>query len=601
MPEGAPLSPADFEIRRAALAFTLSQARMTVATMLMVVGLVAWLAWQTGAVGSVAVFVAMGLLSGAWRLLVLRHLGDPSALDEASLKRLEFQIQANMLFGGLMWTYATFTLYPRMDLAASSLYVINQVATVTFAAFFMSTVGRGFALFALPMTLSGMVVNLMLDRPGAHALAGLIGIYMFVMMRASNRFRDITLLAFRRGFEAQQTNAELRQAMAAAEVAGRAKTRFLATMSHELRTPLNGLLSALELLSRAPLEAAQKRLVGIAHSSGSGLLAVLNDVLDYAKFDADQVTLRLQPVDLRALVDSVVALFSAPAHARGLALRGEVSPEVPAWVLADSQRLRQVLLNLVGNAIKFTDSGRVTIGLHRVDAGLRFEVVDSGIGIDPADCARLFEPFQQLHEGSDRSHGGSGLGLAISQRLVQAMGGRIEVDSVAGAGSTFGFTLALADAEAPPAEPAKAEMVGHLGDAGARARVLVVEDNEVNRVLAAELLALLGVEVVLAEDGAQALDRLRQGGVDLVLMDCQMPTLDGYEATRRWRALEQGGGRQARVPVVALTANVMPNDVDQAMAAGMDDLLGKPYTVEQLRGLLERWLPSLRQRDPLAA
>jgi len=596
------LSPADFEIRRAALAFTLSQARMTVATMLMVVGLVAWLAWQTGAVGSVAVFVAMGLLSGAWRLLVLRHLGDPSTLDEASLKRLEFQIQANMLFGGLMWTYATFTLYPRMDLAASSLYVINQVATVTFAAFFMSTVGRGFALFALPMTISGVVVNLVLDRPGAHALAGLIGIYMFVMLRASNRFKQITLLAFRRGFEAQQSNAELRQAMAAAEAAGRAKTRFLATMSHELRTPLNGLLGALELLSRAPLEQAQRRLVGIAHSSGSGLLAVLNDVLDYAKFDADQVALRLRPVDLRSLVDSVVALFSAPAHAQGLALRGEVSSEVPAWVLADAQRLRQVLLNLVGNAIKFTESGRVTIGLRQVDAGLRFEVVDSGIGIDPADCARLFEPFQQLHEGSDRSHGGSGLGLAISQRLVQAMGGRIEVDSVAGAGSTFGFTLALADAEAPPAEPAKAEMLGQFGGhAGSRARVLVVEDNEVNRVLAAELLALLGVEVVLAEDGAQALDRLRQGGVDLVLMDCQMPTLDGYEATRRWRALEQGEGRQARVPVVALTANVMPNDFDLAMAAGMDDLLGKPYTVEQLRGMLERWLPSQRQHDPVAA
>jgi signal transduction histidine kinase/CheY-like chemotaxis protein len=590
------MSVDQFEIRRSALAFTLSQARMTVATMFLVVGMVAWLGWQTGAVVPVAVFVAMGVVNGAWRLQVLRHLGDPAALDEAGVRQLELQIQANMLFGGVMWTFATFTLYPRMDLNAASLYVINQVATITFAAFFMSTVGRGFMLFALPMTISGVVVNLGLDRPGSLPLAGLIGIYTVVMMRATDRFKDITLLAFRRGFEAQQTNAELRQAMAAAEAAGRAKTRFLATMSHELRTPLNGLLGALELLSRAPLEAPQRRLVGIAHSSGSGLLAVLNDVLDYAKFDADQVALRLQPVDLRALVDSVVALFSAPAHAQGLTLHGEVSPEVPAWVSADSQRLRQVLLNLVGNAIKFTDRGRVTIAVRRVDSGLCFEIVDSGIGIAPDDRAHLFEPFHQVHEGSDRSHGGSGLGLAISQRLVLAMGGKIEVESVAGVGSTFAFTLALADAAAPPPRSEAGEPAFPATFPGPPARVLVVEDNEVNRVLAAELLALIGVDVILANDGEQALERLRQGGIDLVLMDCQMPTLDGYEATRRWRALEHAGGRGERLPVVALTANVMPEDFELAMAAGMDDVLGKPYTIDQLRGVLQRWLPALQAR-----
>jgi CheY-like chemotaxis protein len=352
---------------------------------------------------------------------------------------------------------------------------------------------------------------------------------------------------------------------------------------------MNGLLGALELLGQAPLAQAQQRLVDIARSSGSGLLAVLNDVLDYAKLDADQVAIRPQPTELRALVASVVALFSAPAHAKRLVLRGQVDDTVPPWVQADTQRLRQVLLNLVGNAVKFTDTGEIALRVGPADGGLRFEVRDTGIGIEPQACKQLFEPFLQVHDGSDRSHGGTGLGLAISQRLVRAMGGDIAVDSTLGAGSCFGFTLALPLAQAPVAEaPVDTTTLG-LPPAAARC-VLLAEDNDVNRVLAVELLKVLDVDVVVAVDGLQALDRLHQGGIDMVLMDCQMPRLDGYEATRQWRAHEQAAGLP-RLPVVALTANVMSEDIERTRQSGMDDLLGKPYTVEQLRAVLRRWLP----------
>jgi CheY-like chemotaxis protein len=296
------------------------------------------------------------------------------------------------------------------------------------------------------------------------------------------------------------------------------------------------------------------------------------------------------PTELRALVMSVADLFIASAHAKHLMLRHQVGEQVPRWVLADAQRLRQVLLNLVGNAVKFTDQGEVSLSVSVVPEGLRFEVRDTGIGISAASLGGLFEPFHQVHADSDRSHGGTGLGLAISQRLVQAMGGLIDVHSVPGAGACFGFSLRLEEIGAPEsaleAASRPAPQLPHL-----HGRVLLVEDNEVNRMLAIELLQLLHVDVVVAENGAQALDLLAQAGCDLVLMDCQMPGIDGYETTRQWRLQEADSGR-SRLPVLAVTANVMTEDFDRARAAGMDDFLGKPYSVEQLAAMLQRWLPA---------
>jgi len=470
------------------------------------------------------------------------------------------------------------------------IYMAIVVGNVSAAAFLTSTVALSYPLLAVPSLASMLVWEVYRGNANSTLLAALLALYLAMMLRSSERLRAITLLSFQRGHEMQQTNAVLRQTMIDAEAAARAKTRFLATMSHELRTPLNGLMTALELVGRSELQAPQRRLLDIARSSGAGLLSVLDDVLDYAKLDAEQPSIRRVPTELPALVMSVADLFIASAHAKRLALRRQVGEQVPRWVLADAQRLRQVLLNLVGNAVKFTDQGEVSLSLSVVPEGLRFEVRDTGIGIPAASLAGLFEPFHQVHADNDRSHGGTGLGLAISQRLVQAMGGLIDVRSLPGAGACFGFSLQLEATEAPEsaleAASRPAPQLPRL-----HGRVLLVEDNEVNRMLAVELLQMLHVEVAVAENGLQALDVLVQGACDLVLMDCQMPGIDGYETTRQWRLHEAQSGRP-RLPVLAVTANVMSEDVDHARAAGMDDFLGKPYTVEQLAAMLQRWLPA---------
>jgi CheY-like chemotaxis protein len=232
----------------------------------------------------------------------------------------------------------------------------------------------------------------------------------------------------------------------------------------------------------------------------------------------------------------------------------------------------------------------VSVNVSVVPEGLRFEVSDTGIGISAVSLGELFEPFHQVHADNDRSHGGTGLGLAISQRLVQAMGGLIDVRSVPGAGACFGFSLRLQETEVPESA-LEAALRPALQLPRLHGRVLLVEDNEVNRMLAIELLQMLHVDVAVAENGVQALDLLAQGACDLVLMDCQMPGIDGYETTRQWRLQEAEHGRP-RLPVLALTANVMTEDLDRARAAGMDDFLGKPYTVEQLAAMLQRWLPA---------
>lgn len=576
--------------RREAVGHALEQARYTVVSLWIVMSAVAWLGFHAGLVWQPGTFLGLGLANGLWRMMAVPRFGDAMKLTAQRVMQVERQVQANMLFSGLSWAFGSLAIYPHLAPAEAMVYVSIVVGNVSAAAFLTSTVGLSYPLLAVPSMLSLLAWELYRGGPNSLLLAALLTVYLVVMLRAGNHLRATTLLSFLRGHEMAQTNRVMQQAMVDAEAAARAKTRFLATMSHELRTPLNGLTAALELVARSELQASQRRLVDIARSSGSGLLAVLDDVLDYAKLDAEQPTIRALPTDLRALVQSAIDLYSASALAKHLVLRSEVDPAVPGWVLVDAQRLRQVLLNLVGNAVKFTDRGEVLLRLRGVAEGLRFEVRDTGIGIAAASQGELFEPFHQVHADSNRSHGGTGLGLAISQRLVQAMGGQIDVQSGLGEGACFGFTLAL-----PPAPAPQDLLPDATGQASALPRlqgtVLLVEDNEVNRLLAVELLQLLQLEVQVAEDGAQALAMLPQCRCDLVLMDCQMPGIDGYQATRQWRRQEQAEGRK-RLPVLALTASLMADDMDLARDAGMDGFLGKPYTVEQLAELLQRWLPA---------
>ncbi len=397
----------------------------------------------------------------------------------------------------------------------------------------------------------------------------------------------------------------LRQANIDLERANRAKSEFLATMSHEIRTPLNGVIGLTDLLRRTSLTPEQQQYVHAIQASGDALLGLINDILDLSKIEAGQMRLERQPLDLRQLVAEVAAVFMAQARAKGLHLSARVDPAVPPLLVGDPVRLRQVLLNLVGNAVKFTGQGDpvapatadgphgevvVVVVLAEESAEgalLRVGVRDTGIGIAPEVQEALFEPFTQADASTTRRYGGTGLGLAIAKRLVDLMGGQIGVESVPGQGSTFWLTLRLARAtavEEPSAWPAP---IDPATEGRAFGRVLVAEDNAINRMVAVGLLESLGCTVETVENGRQAVEAMRQGSYDLVLMDCHMPELDGFAATTAIRQAEAAEGR-ARTPIVALTADALAGDAEKSRAAGMDDHLTKPVTLERLASVVER-------------
>ncbi len=397
-----------------------------------------------------------------------------------------------------------------------------------------------------------------------------------------------------------QMEEDLRQANAELEKASRAKSEFLATMSHEIRTPLNGVIGLTSLLQSTALSPRQREYVGGIQASGEALLGLINDILDFSKIEAGQLTLELRSLDLRQLVGEVVGLFAAPAEVKGVQLGAQVDPAVPLGLVGDPMRLRQVLTNLVGNALKFTAQGavevRVALAEESADGALlRIAVRDTGIGIAPEAQARLFEPFTQADASTTRRYGGTGLGLAIVKRLVEAMGGQIGVESTPGQGSTFWLTLRLArdrvaqPAVAPPVSP------GPAGPQGRRGRILVAEDNAINRLVVVGLLQSLGYTVAAVEDGRQAVEAVGREAYDLVLMDLHMPELDGFAATVAIREREGATGR--RVPIVALTADALAGDAEKSLAAGMDDHLSKPITRERLAVVVERWVAPAKGAD----
>jgi len=537
-------------------------------------------------------YLANNLISAVRYTLVARYRRAQPSPEAA--RQWQWPFVALTALAGTSWGLLGTWLFPADEPTYQAMVLVFLTATAAVGFFSLGSMTVAYAAVCLPMLLP-VVVNVLLIGGYANTVLG-FGLLMFVVIAISNsrRQQQNTAELLRLRFANAWIAEEREQALRAAEDASRVKSQFLANMSHEIRTPLNGILGMAELLADSALDEQQRFRLDVVRRSGDHLLVLINDILDFSKIEAGKLAMERAPFDLRRTVSDVADLLAPVAHDREITFEVDVDERVPRWVVGDASRVKQVLGNLIGNAIKFTDRGGVWLTISPGEDGrLRFELKDSGVGIAAADMDRIFDAFRQADDSALRRHGGTGLGLTISRQLARAMGGDIECSSEPGKGSVFRFTAELPATEAPePAAPETATAESGERSHPARVyagRVLLAEDNAVNALVAKSYLEQFGLAVECVENGRQALERASTGGYDLILMDCQMPEMDGFEATRRIRAHEKALGLEP-VPVVALTANAIRGDRERCLEAGMDDYLAKPFRSAELRAIVERHL-----------